>query len=231
MILPRSSEWAELTHEATEVATRYDLGDLQNSFPTKVGLRRKSVRRVYAFYAGMVWQDPGAETEAMRWSDVVDWRESRTLHYQPGTYSHTQFSYTLTRADNVSLTLTSTFRDRRMEHPPVNQVGPPQAFSCSEFCQLVCGHLAETMLPATLQAVQRGEPQDFGSITLSMDRIKVGRHDHPWAQVKNLGVREGSFEVSVGGLRRPLTQETAEIPRFTLSLIFNLAAVSGGRVR
>ncbi|MGW2863259.1 DUF6585 family protein [Streptomyces sp. NPDC001205] len=216
MILPRSSEWADLTHDARELAARYDLGELQSSFPIKVGLRRKSVRRVYVFYAGVVWQDPGAPTEAMRWADVGDWRESTTAHYQNGMYSYTDYSYTLTRTDGVSLKLASTFRDGRMKKPPVDTSGPPQAYACSELCRMVCAHLAETRLPGTLQAVQRGEPQVFGSITLAQDRIEVAGDSLSWGLVEDLGVRKGAFQVTGGGRRRPLSRQVSDIPRFTL---------------
>jgi hypothetical protein len=229
MILPSSSEWAELTDEAKQLVDQYNLGELQHALPVKVGLRRKSVRRVYAFYAGVVWQDPGSETEAMRWSDVVDWSESRTLHYQTGMYSHTEFSYTLMRADGVFLRMASTFRDGRMKQPPVNWFGPPQAYVCSEFFQRVCGLLAETKLAATLEAVQRGEPQVFDSITLARDRITVGRDDLLWEQVEELGGHKGRFEVTGGGRRRPLARETNDIPRFTLMKATAEALLQGNR--
>ncbi|MCM2416856.1 hypothetical protein [Streptomyces sp. RKAG293] len=34
--------------------------------------------------------------------------------------------------------------------------------------------------------------------------------------MEDLGVRKGSFEVTGGGRRRPLTRQTDDIPRFTL---------------
>ncbi|CCB71139.1 protein of unknown function (plasmid) [Streptantibioticus cattleyicolor NRRL 8057 = DSM 46488] len=216
MILHENSEWGQLTHEAGELARRLGLGELQHSLPTKVGVRKKSVRRVYVFRGGVVWQDPDAAEQALRWNDVVDWRESTTHNYRYSTYTHTNFSYTFTGSGQLSLKLASSFRDGRMHQPPIDRFGPPQACVCSEIGREICDYLARTRLPGTLEAVGRGERQTFGSVSLASDGIQVGGTEVPWELVEDLRVDKGWFKVAGAGLRRPPTRAVSDIPRFTL---------------
>jgi hypothetical protein len=140
----------------------------------------KSSLAVYLCEQGLIYSRANVSPQPFRWDQIQVWR-SVTKHYRNGVYTGTTSVYTIQRQDGYRVVLSDDLHQ-------IQSLG-----------ETICNQVTKWRLPHALQAYQRGETVQFGSLSLNQQGISNGSDLLPWSQIEAIDVKEGVVSVKRRG--------------------------------
>lgn len=140
----------------------------------------KSSLAVYLYEQGFIYTQANVSPQPFRWDQIQVWRNV-TRHYRNGAYTGTTSVYTIQRQDGYRIELNNDLHQ-------IQSLG-----------ETICNQVTRWRLPQDLQAYQRGQTVQFGSLSLNHQGISNGSDMLPWSQVEAIDVKEGVVSVKRRG--------------------------------
>lgn len=155
-----------------------------------------AAKRVHFFEHGMLVVDPTRPVDVFRWDTMSVLQE---IINQNGQLLYT---YTLTRPDQTTVKLTNFY-----EHPRL-------------WGHIIQQEITNAQLPPALAAGERGQPLQFGDITLTVHGVATAKRAMvAWHDIQELSVRNGwVFLRKAGKTLSWSSTPIAKIPNFFLFL-------------
>lgn len=192
---PGGTQYAAETARAGAAAEQAGLGRPGLFFSnTKLGAWWKAKDAgslIYEFEGGLVSVNVGGAAEVFPWDRITEVTQVATHDHKRGTYMCTQFKYTVTRDDGVSMKLTGSYLA-----PEQSSLADPNATGTRffKFGQKVNRRVSEARLPDARAALARGEVLRFSYMRISADGIVQKNDVLPWSQIRDVVIKNGNVQ-------------------------------------
>jgi hypothetical protein len=166
--------------------------------------RKQAAKRIYLFDNGFVYAETAERLTAYRWDQVATIYQFIQTTRANGVKLPTQYVYTITRLDGVSIKLTNLYGN-------IAQLG-----------QRVSERILEVQLPFAYAALEQGRPLQFGAIVVNAGGIAAKGVELPWHS-GSIHLHRGVVFVKRAGVSKSACQIPArEVPN--LYVLLSVAA-------
>lgn len=218
MSTPAKDSRPTITPAAAQAARDAALGKFRAKFVVRrenvLGKFKDSGVRVYEFESGLVRQKIGEPPQVFRWDRIAEVRQSSTAHYVHGAYFGTWFTYTITRDDGVSMTISGSYFD-----PSLRGNADPDSTSSryEALGRSVVLKVSNIQLPRALETLSKGGSLTFGDITISAAGVHTRQSLVPWPEITEVKVDKGYVRIKRANKILALSNRpVAQIPNFPL---------------
>ena len=208
-----------ITPAAAQAARDAALGKFRAKFVVTrenvLGKFKDTGVRVYEFESGLVRQKVGQSPQVYRWDRIAEVRQSSKAEYLNGAYTGTWFTYTITRDDGESMTISGAYYDpnRSRNADPNSTSSKYEALGRS-----VVLKVSNIQLPRALETLGKGESLTFGDITISAAGVQAAKQSVvPWPEITEVKVDKGYVRIKRANKVLALSNRpVARIPNFPL---------------